>query len=1782
MLLATTMVPSPAIAAGETFEVLLTQEDGTPVWDADDNPGNDSGPTNGVVRTNDNLKYTVEVRVENGTSTNTTVELTYPQGVEAIGIPPFCGAGSTLTPATLPPPVVPVTATSWTSLPQQTISCNVGTRNPGSTLSYPLTGRVRSEVPQGTVLDPVTAEVTSDDVTVPVVTNETNAQVSARPKFDISKNATSQIENAGYLGGGGLTSCPSDPAKKCFHYLASVIVSTGNGGKGVAPLASPIVLTDDLTPDTLYGTPNGYPVMTDPNWIAAGAGALQKYGAELISCPASSVYTAPGFGIGGSLTDVNAVRDSGTFTCTQPGGPGTPVNISIANADTTAYTLPSTASYPNGQALPAGVGYVVAGRIDFGIPYDAVLDLGVSSGAGISDLTWDNEFIDFNPTSVDGTPNDPTANPPFNDHRRVTSTIRTRGSWSKTFIGEPNNPGNTPPTQFRPGFAVWEGPTNTTTSHSGDGILLPGQVVISGINLFNQSTADQDVSFLICDNWDNNKLRLKPGNYTSSAVARMQMVPSGGDAVWFSGYRDDGPYRTTAAGVPVTLEVEYGTGAFGNTETCEDGDSPTGWQTDPNTVPGGLAAISKVRLAAAIPANVNTVGTYSTVSIALEALGTDPSTGAPNTVGTILPNFASGKRVFGTHTMDDLLIDPTAWAIGTYNPEDNTGTQGDRMNMGQAAVRLDKEVWDSVSGAWVTSVPGYTSNEEVDYRLLPTLTSGFPTQSLLPVSVEDCLPQYQSYVAGSASIAPTVVQLGSPVGAELSCPASQIYMRWDLGALPIGDAIPPITYTALISSLATNGTQTNNALVSSPGDPSGADTRSALAQIQIVAPTGVAVDKQALTPQSDINRPGEANPDPLQWLVQFRNLDFPGALSDVDVIDVLPADGIAGTSFNGTLEFVSAAITAGTGATIYYTKTPTASLVSDGNDATNGAAGSTVWCDLPAGGAVFSGAGAASDCPASAAEVTGLRIQRPGPFLPTDVLDFTVDLLPMDNAEGDIYVNQVAGRAAGLVQMVGPVAKPEVIVAAEIGDIVWRDLNGDGVQDPGEPGIDGVTVSLWGIDDDGNPVGTAGTPLTTVTAGGGMYLFDQLPAGTYNIQFDDSTLASDEYWTMPDAQFDDLADSDGDVTTGLVAGIELSINDNRLDIDQGVVKTGLALVKSVNSDDANVPTGPVVAGGSPTDPPVTFDYVITNTGYVALDPVTLSDDVLGPITCPATLLAGGDTMTCTVTDPALEGPYTNTGTVTGQPVYPNGEPVDEPIEATDPANYFGANPSMTLMKSVNGQDANTAPGPSITTGDAVLFTYEIVNTGNIDINDIELVDDVLGAITCPSATLVVGGSMNCAAAAVATAGQYMNVGTVSGQPIDPNGEPFGEPLKVDDPAHYFGTDASISIIKYVNGEDANEPSGETIGQDEQVTFDYVITNDGNLELVDVSLSDDILGPITCPATTLAPGETMTCSVADVAISGPYTNIGTVEAQPLDPSGQPLGGPLQQSDPANYFGGSPSLTLLKTVNGEDANEAPGPSITVGEPVTFDYLVTNTGNLEINDIVVTDDVLGAITCPASNLAPAESMTCSATGEAVGGQYMNIGSANGQPVGPDGTPFGQPLATDDPAHYFGFGPGISLVKSVNGEDANAEPGLAVTVGDQLVFTYLVTNTGTVDLDQVVVTDDVLGSVPCPRVELAVGESMECSITTAAGSGPITNIGTAEARTAGDVCPPGTDSEDGSCSTVTVVSDSDPATYTGNPAEIAFTGASTRYLVMVALLLIAAGVFFRRQQLLTSTGAY
>ncbi|HEB61947.1 MAG TPA: T9SS type A sorting domain-containing protein, partial [Bacteroidetes bacterium] len=122
-----------------------------------------------------------------------------------------------------------------------------------------------------------------------------------------------------------------------------------------------------------------------------------------------------------------------------------------------------------------------------------------------------------------------------------------------------------------------------------------------------------------------------------------------------------------------------------------------------------------------------------------------------------------------------------------------------------------------------------------------------------------------------------------------------------------------------------------------------------------------------------------------------------------------------------------------------------------------------------------------------------------------------------------------------------------------IGDRVWEDLDGNGIQDDGEPGINGVLIQLYkkgkGI------VGSVLTKKDDETGLDGYYLFDNLSSGDYYIKI---SIPGSYYLTKPDVRDNDKVDSDindgnGYNTSGY---FHLGVNERKYDVDVGAFRLG--------------------------------------------------------------------------------------------------------------------------------------------------------------------------------------------------------------------------------------------------------------------------------------------------------------------------------------------------------------------------------------------------------------------------------------------------------------------------------------------------------------------------------------------------------------------------------------------------------------------------------------------------
>jgi hypothetical protein len=174
---------------------------------------------------------------------------------------------------------------------------------------------------------------------------------------------------------------------------------------------------------------------------------------------------------------------------------------------------------------------------------------------------------------------------------------------------------------------------------------------------------------------------------------------------------------------------------------------------------------------------------------------------------------------------------------------------------------------------------------------------------------------------------------------------------------------------------------------------------------------------------------------------------------------------------------------------------------------------------------------------------------------------------------------------------------------AGLGDFVWNDLNRNGIQDPGEPGINGATVKLQ--DAAGNTLATTttGDNPNTPAVEQGYYAFNNLAPGTYKVMFVQPNGFSNVSPFMASGSTP-ANDSDANPANGLMSNpVTLTAGQFNSTIDAGFYNTSnfnLEIIK-----DANQTT---VAPNTP----VTFTYTVRNTGVLPLSNIVVTDDNATP------------------------------------------------------------------------------------------------------------------------------------------------------------------------------------------------------------------------------------------------------------------------------------------------------------------------------------------------------------------------------------------------------------------------------------------------------------------------------------------------------------------------------------------------------------------------------------------
>ena len=366
---------------------------------------------------------------------------------------------------------------------------------------------------------------------------------------------------------------------------------------------------------------------------------------------------------------------------------------------------------------------------------------------------------------------------------------------------------------------------------------------------------------------------------------------------------------------------------------------------------------------------------------------------------------------------------------------------------------------------------------------------------------------------------------------------------------------------------------------------------------------------------------------------------------------------------------------------------------------------------------------------------------------------------------------------------------------------------------------------------------------------------------------------------------------------------------------------------------------------------IEYTYTITNCGPTQITGITVNENAAsftGTGGLPMPIVG-----TCATIDPGLScmitgtqyaitaadiaaGFVDNQATVSGMD--PSGNSVMDVSDSGNMADEAGTNEDVTTetipesgcisleKSSVLDLGADGIANP----GDLITYSYEVTNCGNVDLNNLQILEDATmftgtGTLPAPTAvspaTLTAFGGTGTASATYAITQDDINAGVVTNKAMASGMTPSAATVMADsdsgNPADEMGTEEDdtnepipqtpcIELIKSSNldlGADGIAMPGDII------TYNYVVENCGNVTLSNVMISEDPAlftgtGSLPIPTSvtpmTLLPGETGTSS-ATYAITQEDINTGIVTNQAdaigMDPDNNPV---EDTSDSGKYW------------------------------------------------------------------------------------------------------------------------------------------------------------------------------------------------------------------------------------------------------------------------------------------
>lgn len=311
-------------------------------------------------------------------------------------------------------------------------------------------------------------------------------------------------------------------------------------------------------------------------------------------------------------------------------------------------------------------------------------------------------------------------------------------------------------------------------------------------------------------------------------------------------------------------------------------------------------------------------------------------------------------------------------------------------------------------------------------------------------------------------------------------------------------------------------------------------------------------------------------------------------------------------------------------------------------------------------------------------------------------------------------------------------------------------------------------------------------------------------------------------------------------------------------------------------------------------------------------------------------------------------------------------------EVEDYAINIGSfTPSITLNKTGIYQDLS--PLGVYNPGDQISYSFSITNTGNVALSNISIADSMVNVSGGPLSVLNPGEVDSVTFSAIYTltqndidSGTLTNMARVTGYY---NGN---EVTDEDEDVQSFVQTPSLEFIKtaqFVNGSQPNPFRYNNVG--DVITYAFNVTNTGNVTLTSLRIDDALTGSsnLSLSPAILLPSEVGTASATYIIIqndldSGFVLNEATA-------TGDFNGQNVFDSDTAYVQGVQlPAIQIIKL-----STTDPNYYSQIGDTLTYSLEITNTGNLTLSNIILSDSLAVIVGNPLSSLVPGQRDTLSA---------------------------------------------------------------------------------------------------------------------------------------------------------------------------------------------------------------